>query len=311
MCLTINPLCTIFEAHTSSSISKDDITVVIPVKDEELAISSVIDELLQEGYNNILVVDGYSKDKTLEIIKERKIVKFISQHGSGKTGAIKTAIENVTTPYLLVIDGDYTYQAKDIQRLLNHCRSYAQVIGARDRANIKLVHRFGNWIITRTFNLLFGAYLSDVCSGMYLLNTKVAKQLELNSEGFITEVEIAAQITANNSLTEVPISYRLRLGKAKLSAFSGFSILSAVVKLAWRYNPLLLLSSIASITMIPALCILGWVVYAQIASSIWYSGWALIGVFLMLFASQSLLLAAVSALIKRMENRITHLIENG
>ncbi|HSV49901.1 MAG TPA: glycosyltransferase [Candidatus Acidoferrales bacterium] len=110
------------------SISKDQLTIVIPVKDEELAISSVIDELLLEGFDNILVVDGYSKDKTLQILKEKKSVRVISQHGKGKTGAVKTAIENVTTPYLLVIDGDYTYQAKDIQLffkpLLPLCPNY-------------------------------------------------------------------------------------------------------------------------------------------------------------------------------------------
>src|SRR5208283_2977417 len=138
--------------------AKDQVTIVIPVKNEELAISPVIDELFQEGYNNILIVDGYSADKTLQIIEAKEGVTLIQQHGRGKTGAIKTAIEHVTTPYMLILDGDYTYQAKDIQRLLNHCANYAQVIGVRDRKRINLIHRFGNWIITKSFNLLMGTH---------------------------------------------------------------------------------------------------------------------------------------------------------
>jgi glycosyltransferase involved in cell wall biosynthesis len=173
-----------FTVQQHMPIAKDQVTIVIPVKNEELAINLVIDELIQEGYDNILVVDGYSADKTLQIIEAKKGVTLIQQHGKGKTGAIKTAIENVTTPYMLILDGDYTYQAKDIQRLLNHCANYAHVIGVRDRKNIGLTHRFGNWIITKAFNLLMGTHLSDICSGMNLLKTDVAKNIELGSSHF-------------------------------------------------------------------------------------------------------------------------------
>ncbi len=163
-------------------------------------------------------------------------------------------------------------------------------------------------MITRTFNLLFGAGLSDVCSGMYLLNTEVAKHLELSSKGFITEVEIAAQTAANHNVTEVPIGYRPRVGKGKLSTWNGFGILSAVVRLAWKHNPLLLFSTIASLAMIPALVLLGWVLFEQYTVRVWHSGWALMGVLMLLFASQAIAVASVSALVKRSEQRITHRI---
>ncbi len=48
-------------------IAKNELTVVIPVLNEEEAIGLVLDEVKQEGYNNILVVDGYSKDVTIKI----------------------------------------------------------------------------------------------------------------------------------------------------------------------------------------------------------------------------------------------------
>jgi glycosyltransferase involved in cell wall biosynthesis len=292
--------------HTIASlpVAKDDITVVVPVKNEESAISLVLDELFQEGYSNVLVVDGYSSDDTLRVLGEKEGVQFISQHGRGKTGAVKTAIENVTTPYLLVIDGDYTYPAKDIERLLNHGVSYGEVIGVRDRSNMPKVHRFGNWVVTSAFNLLFGTGLSDVCSGMYLLKTKVAKELELNSGGFDSEVEIASQAVVVSSVTDVPIGYRKRVGKGKLSARYGLNILSAVLRLAWKFNPVLLFSAIASLSMIPALVVLGWVVLDQLSFGVWHSGLALVGVLLLLFASQAFAVATMSALSKRMEQRI-------
>lgn len=292
-----------------SAISKNDLTIVIPVKNEALAIGLVIDELLQEEYCNILIVDGYSADNTLQMIQERKDITILQQHGKGKTGAIKTAIENVTTPYMLILDGDYSYPAKDIERLTIHGVNYAQVIGVRDRKNIGHVHRLGNWIITKSFNLLMGTHLSDICSGMYLLRTDVARNLELGSKSFSTEVEIAAQTVADYQVTEVPIGYRRRIGKAKLSWRNGFAILSAVIGLARKYNPVFLFSAFSVLSIIPAVVILCWVVFKLLAFGIWHSGWALIGLMLLLFASQALAVATTVLLLKRTEKRIIRRIE--
>jgi dolichol-phosphate hexosyltransferase len=290
------------------SIAKNQITIVIPVKNEEEAIAPVIDDLTKEGYSNILVVDGYSVDKTPNIIQEIPGVTFIQQHGEGKTGAVKTAIEHVNTPYLLLLDGDYTYPAADIQRLLNH-PNYAHVIGVREPQNISLLHRLGNWTITKSFNLLMGTHLSDICSGMYLLRTDVARSLELGSRNFATEVEIAAQTATENEITEVPIGYRKRLGKGKLSWRNGFGILTSIFGLARKYNPILLFSALSMLAIIPATYLLGWVLYRQLVFGIWHTGWALMGVMLLLFASQAIAVGTMVLVLKRTEKRLMHRME--
>jgi hypothetical protein len=61
-------------------VTKDDVTVVLPVVNEEEGISVVIDELHENGYRNILVVDGYSTDLTAKVAR-RKDVPVIEQHG--------------------------------------------------------------------------------------------------------------------------------------------------------------------------------------------------------------------------------------
>ncbi|XHH08899.1 MAG: glycosyltransferase family 2 protein [Candidatus Bathyarchaeia archaeon] len=306
--LTINPQQSQQVIHQSTLINKNDVTIVIPVKNEELAISKVIDELTQEGYKNILVVDGYSADNTLKII-ETKGITVLQQHGKGKTGAIKTAIENVSTPYMLILDGDYTYPAKDIQRLLMVGANYAQVLGVRYRKNISRIHRLGNWIITKSFNLLMNTHLSDICSGMYLLRRDVACSLELGSNNFATEVEIAAQTVCEHAVTEVPIGYRRRIGKAKLSWRNGFQILLAVVGLARKYNPVLLFSAFSVLSIIPAVCMLSWVAFRYFAFGVWHSGWALIGITLLLFASQAIAITTTVLLLKRTEKRIIYQVE--
>ncbi len=299
--------------HTLQSplIAKDQVTVVIPVKNEELAISQVIDELLQENYPNILVVDGHSADKTQQIIESKTNINFIQQPGKGKTDAIKTGIKNVTTPYLIILDGDFTYPAKDIQKLLDQCMCYDHVIGFRTRNNISKVHQVGNSIITKCFNLLMGTNLSDICSGMYALRTQVARNLELGSRNFCTEVEIAVQTVTDYEVTEVPIGYRQRIGKAKLSWRNGFEILASILKLARKYNPIFLYSAFALLSIIPALAILSWVAFEQFIIGVWHSGWALMGVMLLLFASQALAVGTMILLVKRTEKRIIQRMEKG
>ncbi|MEM4522038.1 MAG: glycosyltransferase [Nitrososphaeria archaeon] len=52
-------------------VPKDQVTIILPTLNEEKAIGQVIEEIKQQGYTNILVVDGYSKDKTVEIAKQK------------------------------------------------------------------------------------------------------------------------------------------------------------------------------------------------------------------------------------------------
>jgi len=290
-------------------VVKDQVTVVLPVLNEAKAIGSVIEEVKSQGYRNILVLDGYSKDKTAEIAHSMGVT-VIYQHGAGKAGAVKTAIENVDTPYMLFMDGDSTYDPKDIWRLLTHNQRYTHVIGVRDRKHIPRLHRLGNWIISETFSLLFAVKTSDVCSGMYLLESKQAREYNLQEPGFIAEIELAAQSASTDNLTEVPINYRSRTGQRKLNTWRhGIAILAAGFALTRRYNPILAYASLASLTIFPAAMILGWVALEQVTRHVWHSGWALVGVMVLLVAAQAFTLTGVSTLIKHVEKRLTTRME--
>ncbi|UCG45095.1 MAG: glycosyltransferase [Candidatus Bathyarchaeota archaeon] len=285
---------------------KDAVTIVLPTLNEELAIGQVIKELKQMGYRHILVVDGYSTDRTTKVAKSNGC-QVLYQHSQGKSGAIETAIEHVKTPYLLVMDGDCTYDPKDIESFLAHADKYDQIIGVRanGRKNIPRLNRFGNFLITKTFNLLMGTKLRDVCSGMYLVNTAAARQLELNANGFDVEVEIAAQTATKGRVTEVPIVYKKRVGQQKLKSWKhGFQIILSVFRLARTYNPALLFSGLVALAIVPASFILGWVALEVLLHGIWHSGYALTGLMLLVLASQGLTVATISLLLRRMERRI-------
>lgn len=287
------------------AVGKDEITVVIPALNEREAIRQVILEVKKCGLHDVLVVDGYSDDGTAGIAMKNG-ARVIRQHGFGKGMALKTAMEHVKGRYMLVMDGDCTYDPKDIQLFLPHMENYDQIIGARvnGRDNIPLLNRFGNWVITKAFNFLFGTTLTDVCSGMYLLRTDFAEKLNFEAQGFDTEVELAAQVATEGKVTQVPINYNKRVGEQKLRSWKhGFQIFSAVLRLAKSYNPIFLFSFFAALVMVPASTILIWVLMDWLRG-FWHSGWALLGVMLVLLAIQALVTSAIAVLLKRMEQRI-------
>jgi glycosyltransferase involved in cell wall biosynthesis len=288
-------------------VSKDDVTVVIPILNEKEAIVKVLDELKGFGYEKILVVDGYSTDGTRELAAQRS-VNVVGQVGKGKTGAVLTAVNHVATPYLLVMDGDYTYDPSSIERMLVHASAYDEIIGARTmgRQYIPMLNRLGNRLINWLFKILFAVRLSDVCSGMYLLRTNAARSMEFTTAGFDVEVEIAAQVATHGNITEVPVNYRRRLGKQKLSSLRhGLQILTSIIRLANLQNPVLLYSGFMALSVVPAVLVLTWVAYETLVRSTWHGGYALFAVMLLVLAAQALSVATISLLIKRSEQRMT------
>ena len=291
--------------------SLKDITVVIPTLNEAEAIGKVIDELVQVGVpkENIVVVDGGSSDGTVEVARS-KGVKVVFQEGKGKTDAVKTGLKHVTTEYALVIDGDYTYPAKHVPELLEKaCREgLDEVIGYRfkGRENIPLINRFGNWVLIKTFNLLFGTKLKDVLSGMYIIRKTALSDAFFETKGFSVEAELAAHIASTTGrIGEVPIEYRRRIGESKLSILDGVKIGLNMVFLAWRYNPVFFIFTMGALLLIPGLILGAWVAYHYFFTGIKYYVKGLVAIILTLAGFQSLLLAILSLYLKRWEQRLT------
>ncbi len=292
-------------------VSPEEVTVVVPTLNEAEAVGLVIDELRALGFSRILVVDGHSTDGTPEIAASRG-ARVALQRGRGKADAVRTALDYVDTPYVLVIDGDYTYDPSCAPRMLELARRYDEVIGARTegRENMPLLHRFGNWVLTRFFNLLFGTRLRDVCSGMYLVRTDVARRVWFEGRGFSVEVELAAHVASTTRrVTDVDARYRPRLGRPKLRSWHGLLIAADAVRLAWRYNPVFFIFAVGTTALAPAAAILAWVALKLLLFGVKHYVWALIGVSLGGVGVVSLLLAVMALFVKRVEYRILEVLE--
>jgi hypothetical protein len=170
---------------------------------------------------------------------------------------------------------------------------------------MSVLHKLGNKIITKTFNALMGTSLSDLCSGMYVLRTESAKDIDLSSTGFEVEAEIAAQIASSGRITEVPINYRQRIGTQKLSTWKhGFKILNSILKLAMTYRPTFFYSVIAIIASLLGIGILASTVIEWSLTNALPVSRLLIGISILLIAILFAGLHQQVQMLRRMESKI-------
>ena len=293
----------------------EKVTIILPTLNEEEAVGSVIDEILDVGYKNILIVDGNSIDKTREIARSKQ-VKVVKQDGKGKSDAIKKALEYVETEYILIMDCDYTYDPKDIEKFFEKIESSDQVIGIRNLKDesVKKLNSFGNSLITKGFNLAMGSKLHDVCSGMYMFNTKFLKKIEFTSKGFQIELELAAKTGEYGKISEVPISYRDRIGKPKMSrSEESPKVLKEIFKFAKIYNPSLLFAVFSSSLIIPAFILLIWIALRWIINPEDYRpGIVQVAIILMILGSNGIAFTLISSHLRRIERKINSMLwKNG
>ena len=217
--------------NTKNKKNHKTISIILPTLNEETGVGKVIDEipmtqLEMMGYSaEVVVVDGNSSDQTREIA-EKKGARVIVEKRKGKGRAVRTALENVSSDFIFVLDADYTYPPTYIPEMLDILRrDNPVVIGSRlkgryEKGALRRQNVIGNHLLTYLANLLFRTRISDVCTGFWGLRGDVTDCLELSTDGFQFEAELYAELAKKGySIAEVPILYRRRKGKAKLSSF--------------------------------------------------------------------------------------------
>ncbi|MES2838618.1 MAG: glycosyltransferase family 2 protein [Bacteroidota bacterium] len=89
------------------------ISIVTVCYNSEKHIKSAIESVINQTYPNIeyIIVDGGSKDKTIDIIKSygNKITKFISEPDKGIYDAMNKGLKMATGDYLAIINSDDFY----------------------------------------------------------------------------------------------------------------------------------------------------------------------------------------------------------
>ena len=229
------------------------ITVIIPCYNEEKGIGKVIKDIPKEklkklGYKTeVLVIDNNSTDKT-KLVAVNNGTKVIFEPKQGKGNALRTGFRNISkdTDYVVMLDGDNTYKAYEIPRLIEPLNSgfCDVIIGSRLEGKIKghsmsPSHRLANWFFTFITRHFYGANVTDTCTGYFAWKAKVVRKLNgyIKSQGFAIEAEMITKLAKlGHRVYSVPITYEKRHGDSKLSPIGdGLKITWMLIKnVGWK-----------------------------------------------------------------------------
>ncbi|HWG89607.1 MAG TPA: glycosyltransferase family 2 protein [Candidatus Thermoplasmatota archaeon] len=204
------------------------VTILLPAKNEEEGIAKTlaalpVQALQTAGFGvEVLVVDGHSTDRTVEIATASG-ARVIRQEGKGKGWAIRTARQHVRGRYIVMLDADDSYPAEAIPQFVAALESGVDVaLGSRFRGEILegamgTVNRFGNRALSLLASTLFLHRVTDVCTGMWGFRREAFMQIPLTSQAFEVEAEMFARFAkSGHHIVELPIQYRPRAGETKL-----------------------------------------------------------------------------------------------
>jgi dolichol-phosphate mannosyltransferase len=171
------------------------VTVVIPTKDEEGLIGEIVDAVKPYA-DEVLVVDGHSRDRTRDIA-EAHGARVIRDRGFGKGDALRLALSEAGGDIVVFIDADGSHDPADIPKLVAPIRAGQSdlVIGSRGKGGSDELHgtieqfiRYvGSQIIMLAINYRWNVRLTDSQNGFRAIRRQVGLQLGLTSN--LTTIE--------------------------------------------------------------------------------------------------------------------------
>lgn len=224
--------------------SNISVSVVIPAFNEERSIADVIaqTETVLESLNlshEVIVVDDGSSDKT-RLFASNNGATLISYAGNrGKGYALRTGFAAAKGQVLVTLDADGSHRPHDIPMILETLMNGADVVfGSRyleDNGNqvTTRIRTFGNRIFNMLIMFLTGMKVTDSQSGFRAYRREVLEEIELYSDGYDIDSELAVKTLKNGfNIKEAPIiCLDRKAGNSKLRSFSdGFRIFKTILR---------------------------------------------------------------------------------
>jgi glycosyltransferase involved in cell wall biosynthesis len=198
------------------------LSILMPVYNEEARLAEALKQALDVSYPcevELVVVDDGSKDGTREILgraDDPRLRVVLHERNQGKGAAIKTAVNQATGEYMVILDADLEYDPQDIPRLLTPILDgRANVVyGNRTfggHSSFSFWYVMGNKGVTTAANVLFNCYIGDLETCFKLMPLELYRSLGVKSKGFGMEAEVTGKLLRNGYRPyELPISYRAR-----------------------------------------------------------------------------------------------------
>jgi dolichol-phosphate mannosyltransferase len=213
-----------------SQKSLSNTLLMIPTLNEEEAVKTLIVEAKDSGFSNILVVDGFSTDRTREVAEEAGADVREQEFGKGKGCGVRTGMRLFLlgkANWFGMIDGDGTNIPSALGKMVALAEGgQADVIlgsrirGKRDPRSMTTLTIASNLTVSFLLGAKFRRLFTDVQTGYWVFTRKAVERIYplLRSTGFEIEMELFVTVLKERlKVCEVPVGFRMRKGKTKFS----------------------------------------------------------------------------------------------
>ena len=225
-------------------------TVVIPAFNEEQSIGLVLDEIPADHVSLVIVVDNGSTDRTGEVAAlHGATVVHEDRRGYGAACLRGIALTGDDTDIIVILDGDHSDYPEDLGLLLEPIVDNRAdfVIGSRtmgqaEKGALPWNQRWGNMLATFLMRLLYRRKFTDMGPFRAIRRTHLLSY-GMTDPTFGWNVEMQAKAIARGSrILEVPVRYRKRIGKSKITGTVRGTVLAGtkIIMTIFRYYPLYL-----------------------------------------------------------------------
>lgn len=225
-----------------------DVAVIMPALNEARAIGHVLDAI-PDWVKRVVVVDNGSTDGTDEVARSRgAIVTHESRRGYGAAclrglAAMSELPRRGTPDVVVFLDADCSDDAREMTRIVGPIATGdadlvigSRVLGKADPGSLTLPQRFGNALATGLLRRLWSVKCTDL-GPFRAIRFGHLVRLGMDDLGYGWTVQMQARAAAAGyRVAEVPVSYRRRIGRSKISgtvrgvAGAGTKILSTIAR---------------------------------------------------------------------------------
>ena len=185
---------------------------IIPSYEPDYRLITLIENLLNKGFEKVLVINDGSNSKFDEIFNKlkniEKCIVLTHEVNKGKGRALKTAFTYYTENMqeysgVVTADADGQHSIEDIINISNKIADTKNtlLLGVRDfkAENVPFKNSFGNTITVGIFALLFGKKISDTQTGLRGFSNDYVKEcINIEGERFEYETKMLIDATKNH-----------------------------------------------------------------------------------------------------------------
>lgn len=224
-----------------------DIVVIIPAYNEENSVGRVIKDIPTNLVREIIVINNNSNDKTAIVAKSAgaTVLDELRQgYGFACLKGIDYLKKMERKPDIVVfLDADYSDHPEELPQIVAPILESdvelvigSRALGDKESGSMTPQQVFGNWLATKLIKWFYGVVYTDLGPFRAI---KYDRLIDLNmcdqTYGWTVEMQVKAAKQGLKSI-EIPVSYRVRVGKSKISGtikgtiLAGYKIITTIFK---------------------------------------------------------------------------------